>query len=120
MVPVSYIVTAIVSAAFGSVTTIFMLSITAAAKKADEEEDKLFCEYLKGKKMEYRKRQRSKNGRCLCAISRKQIKYMTLIGICAMTICTKRRELFFCNLLQQADDFFVLTHKNEILFNLCA
>ena len=50
MVPVSYIVTAIVSAAFGSVTTIFMLSITAAAKKADEEEDKLFCEYLKGKK----------------------------------------------------------------------
>ena len=51
MVPVSYIVTAIVSAAFGSVTTIFMLSITAAAKKADEE-DKLFCEYLKGKKME--------------------------------------------------------------------
>ena len=36
MVPVSYIVTAIVS----------------AAKKADEEEDKLFCEYLKGKKME--------------------------------------------------------------------
>ena len=31
---------------------IFMLSITAAAKKADEEEDKLFCEYLKGKKME--------------------------------------------------------------------
>lgn len=47
MVPVSYIVTAIVSAAFGSVTTIFMLSITA-----DEEEDKLFCEYLKGKKME--------------------------------------------------------------------
>ena len=45
MVPVSYIVTAIVSAAFGSVTTIFMLSITAAAKK-------LFCEYLKGKKME--------------------------------------------------------------------
>ena len=53
MVPVSYIVTAIVSAAFGSVTTIFMLSITAAAKKADEEEDKLFCEYLKGKKMEW-------------------------------------------------------------------
>lgn len=55
MVPVSYIVTAIVSAAFGSVTTIFMLSITAVAKKADEEEeeeDKLFCEYLKGKKME--------------------------------------------------------------------
>lgn len=51
MVPVSYIVTAIVSAAFGSVTTI-MLSITAVAKKADEEEDKLFCEYLKGKKME--------------------------------------------------------------------
>ena len=45
MVPVSYIVTAIVSAAFGSVTTILMLSITAAAKKADEEEDKLFCEY---------------------------------------------------------------------------
>lgn len=52
MVPVSYIVTAIVSAAFGSVTTIFMLSITAAAKKADEEEDKLFYEYPKGKKME--------------------------------------------------------------------
>lgn len=52
MVPVSYIVTTIVSAAFGSVTTIFMLSITTAAKKADEEEDKLFCEYLKGKKME--------------------------------------------------------------------
>lgn len=51
MIPASYIVTAIVSAAFGSVTTIFMLSITAA-KKADEEEDKLFCEYLKGKKME--------------------------------------------------------------------
>lgn len=41
MIPASYIVTAIVSAAFG-----------AAAKKADEEEDKLFCEYLKGKKME--------------------------------------------------------------------
>ena len=51
-IPEEYIVTAIVSAAFGSVTTIFMLSITAVAKKADEEEDKLFCEYLKGKKME--------------------------------------------------------------------
>ena len=46
MVPVSYIVIAIASAAFGSVTTIFMLSITTAAKKADEEEDKLFCEYV--------------------------------------------------------------------------
>lgn len=51
MVPVSYIVTAIVSAAFGSVTTISCYH-NAAAKKADEEEDKLFCEYLKGKKME--------------------------------------------------------------------
>ena len=46
MVPVSYIVTAIVSAAFGSVTTIFMLSITAVAKKADEEEDKLFLSLI--------------------------------------------------------------------------
>ena len=34
MIPASYIVTAIVSAAFGSVTTIFMLSITAAAKES--------------------------------------------------------------------------------------
>ena len=79
MVPVSYIVTAIVSAAFGSVTTIFMLSITAAAKKADTDRD-----------------------------------------LCDDNMYKKRRELFFCNLLQQADDFFVLTHKNEILFNLCA
>ena len=32
----------------------------------------------------------------------------------------KRRKLFFCDLFQQADNFFILTHKNEILFNLCA
>lgn len=30
-----------------------------------------------------------------CAISRKQIKYMTLIGICAMTICTKKKRIIF-------------------------
>ena len=52
MIPASFIVTARVSASFVSVTTIIMLSITASSKKADEEEDKLFCEYLKGKKME--------------------------------------------------------------------
>lgn len=40
--------------------------------------------------------------------------------LCDDNMYKKRRELFFCNLLQQADDFFVLTHKNEILFNLCA
>lgn len=71
MVPVSYIVTAIVSAAFGSVTTIFMLSITNE-KGSDQRMVAAFC-----------------------AISRKQIKYMTLIGICAMTICTKKEENYF-------------------------
>lgn len=52
MIPVSYIVTAIVSAGIGSLITIFMLSITAAAKKADDEEEKLFYEYQKGKWIE--------------------------------------------------------------------
>lgn len=95
MVPVSYIVTAIVSAAFGSVTTIFMLSITAAAKKADEEEDKLFCEYLKVRKWNNEKGSDQRMVAAFCAISRKQIKYMTLIGICAMTICTKKKRIIF-------------------------
>ena len=40
--------------------------------------------------------------------------------LCDDNMYKKRRKLFFCDLFQQADNFFILTHKNEILFNLCA
>ena len=95
MVPVSYIVIAIVSAAFGSVTTIFMLSITTAAKKADEEEDKLFCEYLKGKKNGIMKRQRSKNGRCLlCNITKTDQIHDTDRDLCDDNMYKKEENYF--------------------------
>ena len=56
----------------------------------------------------------------LCNITKTDQIHDTDRDLCDDNMYKKRRELFFCNLLQQADDFFVLTHKNEILFNLCA
>lgn len=67
------------------------------------------------------KRQRSKNGRCLlCNITKTDQIHDADRNLCDDNMYKKRRKLFFYDLFQQADDFFILTHKNEILFNLCA